>query len=53
MAQEVQTIMPEAVVRGRDGYLEVLYDKLGLKFQTYARWLASGARIPTIAHTRH
>ena len=35
MAQEVQTIMPEAVVRGRDGYLRVLYDKLGLKFATY------------------
>ena len=48
MAQEVQTIMPEAVVRGRDGYLKVLYDKLGLKFQTYDRWMASGARMPTI-----
>ena len=41
MAQEVQTILPEAVVRGWDGYLEVLYDKLGLKFQTYERWVAS------------
>ena len=48
MAQEVQTIAPEAVVRGRDGYLEVRYDKLGLKFQSYERWIASGARIPTI-----
>jgi hypothetical protein len=53
MAQEVQTILPEAVVQGRDGYLEVLYDKLGLKFQTYQRWVASGARIPTIARIRH
>ena len=54
MAQEVQTIMPEAVVRGRDGYLRVFYDKLGLKFQTYDRWIASGARIPTItALIRH
>jgi hypothetical protein len=48
MAQEVQTIVPEAVVRGRDGYLEVFYDKLGLKFQTYDQWIAAGARIPTI-----
>jgi len=53
MAQEVQTIMPEAVVRGRDGYLEVLYDKLGLKFRTYDQWVASGARIPSITRIRH
>src|SRR6266536_2909791 len=35
MAQEVHMMMPEAVVRGRDGYLNVLYNKLCLKFQTY------------------
>jgi hypothetical protein len=53
MAQEAQTIMPEAVVRGRDGYLEVFYDKLGLKFQTYEQWIASGAQVPTITRIRH
>jgi hypothetical protein len=53
MAQQVQTIMPEAVVRGRDGYLKVFYDKLGLKFQTYDRWIASGARVPTITGIQH
>jgi Protein of unknown function (DUF3300)/Chaperone of endosialidase len=53
MAQEVQTIMPEAVVRGQDGYLMVFYEKLGLKFQTYERWIVSGARVPTIIRTRH
>jgi endosialidase-like protein len=53
IAQEVQTIMPEAVVRDRDGYLEVLYDKLGLKFQTYDQWLASGARVPSIIRIGH
>ena len=53
MAQEVQAIMPEAVVRGGDGYLKVFYDKLGLKFQTYNRWIASGARIPTITWIGH
>ena len=55
MAQEVQTIMPDAVVRGHDGYLRVFYEKLGLKFESYERWVASGARVPVgspIAHTQ-
>jgi hypothetical protein len=46
MAQEVQTVMPAAVVRGSDGYLRVFYDKLGLKFQTYDQWVVSGAHVP-------
>jgi hypothetical protein len=46
IAQEVQTVMPQAVTRGRDGYLRVYYDKLGVPFQTYDHWIASGARIP-------
>jgi hypothetical protein len=46
LAQEVQTVSPSAVVSGRDGYLQVLYGRLGLKFQTYDKWIASGARIP-------
>jgi hypothetical protein len=45
IAQEVQTVMPDAVSRGPDGYLRVFYEKLGLKFQTYDQWIASGARI--------
>jgi hypothetical protein len=53
MAQEVQTIMPHAVVRGGDGYLKVFYEKLGLKFQTYEQWIASGAQVPTITRIRH
>ena len=53
MAQDVQTVMPEAVVRGRDGYLRVFYDKLGLEFQTYDRWIASGARLPAATWIRH
>jgi hypothetical protein len=48
LAQEVQAIMPEAVVRGRDGYLTVFYDKLGVRLQTYDRWIASGARVPSV-----
>jgi hypothetical protein len=46
MAQEVRMVKPEAVVRGRDGYLRVLYHKLGLQFQTYEQWISSGARVP-------
>ena len=53
MAQEVQTVLPDAVVRGRDGYLRVFYDKLGLKFETYDHWVASGARVPSAAPTLH
>jgi hypothetical protein len=53
IAQEVQTVVPEAVVRGRDGYLRVFYDKLGLEFQTYDRWIASGARLPAVTWIRH
>jgi hypothetical protein len=46
MAQEVQAIRPDAVVRGPDGYLRVFYDRLGVRFQTYQHWIASGARVP-------
>ena len=53
IAQELQTVMPEAVMRGRDGYLRVDYDKLGIKFQTYNQWLASGSRIPSTIQISH
>jgi len=46
LAQAVQAVMPEAVMRGRDGYLRVFYEKLGLRFETYDEWIASGARLP-------
>jgi len=39
MAQEVQTIVPSAVSRGRDGYLRVDYDRLGLQFMTWDQWV--------------
>ncbi len=47
MAQEVQAVMPEAVVRGRDGYLLVYYERLGLRIQTWNEWVAAGRKIPT------
>jgi hypothetical protein len=46
IAQEVQAVMPSAVTRGRDGYLRVFYYKLGIPFQTYDQWIASGAHVP-------
>ena len=49
MAQEVQFVRPEAVVRGNDGYLRVRYEKIGIKFQSYEQWVGSGARIPATA----
>ncbi|MCL2716034.1 MAG: caspase family protein [Alphaproteobacteria bacterium] len=39
MAQDVQTHFPPAVRRGDNGYLEVDYGLLGLKFMTWSQWL--------------
>ncbi len=50
MAQEVEAVMPSAVERGPDGYLRVFYDKLGVPFRTYDRWIASGAHLPIVTH---
>ena len=47
MAQEVEAVMPQAVVRGRDGYLRVYYEQLGLRLQSWSEWLAEGGNIPT------
>jgi Protein of unknown function (DUF3300) len=49
IAQEVQSLVPEAVTRGRDGYLRVYYEQLGLRLRSYTDWLAGGAKIPTPA----
>lgn len=50
MAQEVEAVMPEAVVRGSDGYLRVHYDMLGIRMQTWEEWVASGQNIPATRH---
>jgi hypothetical protein len=39
MAQEVKTIVPSAVWRGRDGYLRVEYGQLGLRPMTWDQWV--------------
>src|SRR5262249_29417954 len=46
IAPEVQSVMPQAVVRGRDSYLRVYYDRIGVRFESYDRWIASGAHVP-------
>jgi hypothetical protein len=53
MAQEVQGVTPEAVVRGVDGYMRVSYDLLGLPFETYKEWVASGAHLPSVKPVAH
>src|SRR5271166_550217 len=53
MAQEVRMVAPEAVLRGADGYLRVSYDLLGLPFETYARWIATGAHLPSVKPVAH
>jgi Chaperone of endosialidase len=44
MAQEVEKILPEAVVHGPDGYLQVDYDALGLQLRTFDEWKTSAGR---------
>jgi len=48
MAQEVQTVAPAAVTWGADGYMRVSYELLGLPFETYQQWVASGAHLPSV-----
>ena len=45
IAQQVQSIRPDAVSRDADGILRVHYDRLGVRFQSYDQWLRSGARL--------
>jgi hypothetical protein len=53
IAQEVRKVAPEAVFRDREGYLEVLYDRLGVRFETYRHWVAEGAHLPTVSAGPH
>lgn len=46
IAQEVRTIRPDAVMLGRDGYLRVNYNRLGVRFQTWDDWVASSGGQP-------
>ena len=53
IAQEVETVIPEAVMRGADGYMRVSYDLLGLPFETYEQWVATGAHLPSVKPVAH
>jgi hypothetical protein len=41
MAQDVAEIVPEAVVRGADGFLRVDYARLGMRLLTWDEWTAT------------
>ena len=43
MAQEVQEVVPEAVVRDPSGFLRVFYDMLGLPCEPYEQWVGRPA----------
>jgi hypothetical protein len=47
LAEEVQRVVPETVVRGRDGDPRVYYNWVGVRFEPYDRWIPFGARIET------
>ena len=53
IAQEVRAVRPDAVAVGRDGYLRVSYERLGLAFRSYDEWAASGGRLPKPADPPH
>jgi Chaperone of endosialidase len=40
MAQEVESVVPDAVTSGPDGYLRVNYDRLGLHLMTWDEYSA-------------
>ena len=52
MAQEVQTVLPEAVTRGVDGYMRVSYDRLGLPFEPMTSGWRTGAHLPSAMTAR-
>lgn len=50
MAQEVEAVVPEAVVKDDDGFLRVRYDMLGIRMQTWEEWVASGQAAQSTMH---
>ena len=45
--------MPEAVSRGGMADMRVSYDRLGLPFETYQQWVATGAHLPSVKPVAH
>ena len=52
MAQEVAQIVPDAVVRGADGFLRVNYARLGMRLLTWDEWAAKSRRQATAAERK-
>jgi hypothetical protein len=50
MAQEVAKVIPDAVMRGADGYLRVDYGLLGLQLMTWDEWAAPGGERSRTIH---
>jgi hypothetical protein len=46
-------VAPEAVTHDADGYMRVSYDQLGLPFETYEQWIATGAHLPSVKPAAH
>ena len=44
LAQEVERVMPEAVRRAPNGYLQVDYDRVGVPMMTWSQWVEAGQR---------
>ncbi len=44
LAQEVERVMPDAVRRAPNGYLQVNYARVGVPMMTWAQWVEAGRR---------
>lgn len=52
MAQEVQQMIPDAVMIGADGYFRVNYSRLGTRLKTYDEWVeANSGAVPQASIT--
>jgi hypothetical protein len=49
MAQEVAAVVPDAVMRHRDGFLRVDYARLGMRLLTWTEWQAGTSMLPLAA----
>jgi len=48
IAQEVQSVMPEAVTTGPDGFMRVNYQMLGIKLMTLRQWQSICWSVPIL-----
>ena len=49
LAQEIETVVPDAVSRGPDGFLRVDYGQLGIEMLTWQEWVKRHPGDPTAA----